>query len=95
MSVLQKVVGSQNNKEVLIMSDRIVNAYTVSPAQIKKGDVMLFTIKAVVVRPGVYRLYRCPYSGDGIPQGQRILNEGMVCQELFPSLSNVAKPDTW
>ena len=75
------------------MSDRIVNAYTISPELIKSGDIMMFTVKAMVVRPGVYRLYRCPYDGDGIPQGDRVLNEDVVCQELFPSLSSVAKPD--
>ena len=77
------------------MSDRVVDAYTISPSQIESGDIMLFVIKAMVVQPGVYRLYRCPYDGDDIPQGARIFDEEAVCQELFPSLSSVAKPDTW
>lgn len=60
---------------------------------------MLFVVKAMVVRPGVYRLYRCaPYShvssyGKKIPQGSRVVNEQEVCQALFPSLSMVAVPD--
>ena len=77
------------------MSDKVVDAYTISPEQIKPGDVMLFVVKAMITRPGVYRLYRCPYDGDDIPQGGRIFDEEAVCQELFPSLSAVAKPDTW
>jgi len=76
------------------MSERIVDAYTISPSRIEPGDVMLFVIKAMVVRPGIYRLYRCSYDGDDIPQGGRIFDEESVCQELFPSLAAVAKPET-
>lgn len=81
---------------------RLINAYTVSPDDIEAGDVMLFIVKAKVVRPGVYRLYRCPClrafadgidSGD-IPQGSRIVNEREICEALFPSLAMVAEPDT-
>lgn len=79
---------------------RLVNAYNVQPGDIEAGDVMLFVVKAMVVRPGVYRLYRCPYlyppvlsCEDEIPQGSRIVNEREVCQALFPSLAMVAEPD--
>jgi len=73
---------------------------TVDPSDIEAGDMMLFVVKAMVVRPGVYRLYRCAYPpvliiGDDskIPQGSRITNEREVCQALFPSLAMVAEPD--
>lgn len=75
----------------------VVNAYTVSPSDIKQGDVMLFVVKAMVTREGWYRLYRCEYTGstdlDDIPQGSRILNEKEVCEALFPSLAQVAEPE--
>lgn len=80
---------------------RLINAYTVQPGDIETGDVMLFIVKAMVVRPGVYRLYRCPCpprfagSDSEIPQGSRIDNEQEVCETLFPSLAMVAKPDLW
>lgn len=78
---------------------KLVNAYTMNPADIEAGDVMLFVVKALVVRPGVYRLYRCaPYSHihesrKRIPQGSRISNKREVCEALFPSLAMVAEPD--
>jgi len=78
---------------------RLINAYTVRPDEIEPGDVMLFVVKAMVTRPGVYRLYRCLYPpvllyNDEIPQGTRIHhNEQEVCEALFPSLAQVAKPD--
>ena len=77
---------------------RLVNAHTVHPGEIEPGDVMLFVVKAMVTRPGVYRLYRCPYPpvllyNDEIPQGTRIHNEREVCEALFPTLAQVAKPD--
>ena len=78
---------------------KVINAYTVQPDEIEAGDVALFVVKAMVVRPGLYRLYRCAYplrfmSDDSeIPQGDRIANEEQVCQALFPSLAMVAKPD--
>lgn len=77
---------------------KLVNAYTVCPDEIEPGDVMLFVIKAMVVRPGVYRLYRCHYpyvieNDEDVPQGNRIFNEQEVCEALFPTLAQVAKPD--
>jgi hypothetical protein len=76
------------------MSHRIVNAYTISPNEIKAGDVMLFVVKAMVVRPGEYRLYRCKFESEDIPQGDRIYtNEDEVCEALFPSLAYVAEAD--
>lgn len=77
----------------------LVNAYTVGPDDIKAGDVMLFVVKAMVVRLGVYRLYRCPFEGylsEEVPQGARIGggDEQKVCEALFPSLAAVAVADT-
>jgi len=76
---------------------KLINAYTVQPDDIKAGDVALFVVKAMVVRPGVYRLYRCPYPEmfltKEIPAGSRIINEQKACEALFPSLAQVAKPD--
>ena len=75
----------------------VVNAYTISPSDIKQGDVMLCVIKAMVTGPGWYRLYKCEYmystTPDDIPQGSRILNEKEVCEALFPSLAQVAEPE--
>ena len=76
---------------------RLINAYTVRPDEIESGDVMLFVVKAMVVRPGIYRLYRCHYLptfAEEIPQGNRIGGgEREVCKALFPTLARVAKPD--
>lgn len=76
---------------------RLVNAHTVRPGDIEAGDVMLYIVKALVVRPGVYRLYRCAYPlalvDAEIPQGSHIVNQREVCEALFPSLSMVAEPD--
>jgi len=71
---------------------KVVNAYTISPDDIEVGDVMVFTVKAMVTSPGYYRLYRCPYTGE-VPQGSRIVNEEAVCEALFPSLAMVALAD--
>lgn len=73
---------------------RVVNAYAIAPRDIQEGDVMMLVIKAIVVRLGIYRLYLCPYEGGGEPQGQRIFfQEAAVASTIFPSLSQVAKPD--
>ena len=77
---------------------RIVSAYTISPHDIQPGDVMLFTIKAMVTRidnDGTlrYRLYRCPFEGDGIPQGSQVGDMVGVCHELFPSLAAMGEPE--
>lgn len=74
---------------------RVVNAYTVRPCDIEAGDVMLFVVKAMVVRDGVYRLYRCKWEGKEIPQGERIGLEASVAEALFPSLAQLAYPDPW
>ena len=47
---------------------RVVNAYTVSPSNIQPGDVMLFIVKAMVVREGAYRIYRCPFDWSVDPR---------------------------
>lgn len=72
---------------------RVINAYTVRPCDIQSGDVMMYVIKALVVRPGVYRLYLCVYEAEDVPQGARITHEAEVCAALFPSLAEVAQPD--
>lgn len=72
---------------------RVVDAVRIWPADIQVGDVMLFVVKAMVVGPGLYRLYRCKFEGESLPQGSRVLNEKAVCEELFPSLALVAVPD--
>lgn len=77
---------------------RVVNAYSILPDEIQAGDVLLFTVKAMVVRPGFYRIYRCSCnSGEDIPQGSRLPpeQERAVCKVLFPSLALVADPDIW
>lgn len=84
------------------MPEQIVNPKSVIPMYIKPGDTMLITVKAVMNRQGVYRLYRCDYDGPAkpggsvmdIPQGSRVLtDEDKVCEALFPSLAMVAKAD--
>lgn len=72
---------------------RLVNPYTIRYDEIKEGDVMVYIVKAMVVRPGIYRLYKCHYDGSTIPQGNRILHDEDVCQELFPTLYSVAHYD--
>jgi len=79
---------------------RLIGAYTIHPDEIEAGDVMLSIVKAMVVRPGAYRLYRCSYPatllyGDEIPQGTRITNERETCEALFPTLAQVAEPDEY
>lgn len=76
---------------------RIVNAFTISPHDIQPGDVMLFTVKAMVRRRDSagrlrYRLYRCPFEGE-IPQGDQVLDMAEVCHQLFPSLAAVGDLD--
>lgn len=72
---------------------RLVNEYTISPKDIQPGDVMMVVVKAIVVAPQTYRIYRCTIRGDEVPQGMRILDEEEVCKTMFPSLANVAHPD--
>lgn len=72
---------------------RVVNAYSISPDDIQSGDVMMFVVKAMMVRPRVYRLYRYVYEGE-VPQGSRILDEKEVSKAIFPSLALVAEPDS-
>lgn len=72
---------------------RIVNAYTINPGDIQSGDVMMFVVKAMVVAPGRYRIYRCLYEPDDVPQGDRVTLEDEVARAIFPSLALVAEPD--
>lgn len=77
---------------------KVVNAYTIPPVEIQRGDVMMFVVKAMVTGDGLYRLYRCEYDpeqGETVPQGARIYNnEREICEALFPSLAAVAEPDS-
>ena len=65
---------------------RVVDAYTIAPHKIQSGDVMLLVVKAVVDAQGQYRIYRCPYEGDDIPQGSRVFADEAVARQLFPAL---------
>jgi len=70
----------------------LVNPLTVRPHELREGDVMVVTVTCHIMRRSgelAYRLYRCPFPpGDsvdeGVPQGVRILDEGIVAAELFP-----------
>lgn len=77
---------------------RIINAYTVDPTTIVEGDVAFYVVKVMIVRPGIYRLYRCEFTPkrhcEEIPQGDRIFeNVKQVCEVLFPSVAAEAEPD--
>lgn len=76
---------------------KIINAYTVDPMTIQQGDVAMHVVKVVMTRSGKYRLYRClydPSGGEEVPQGSRVFGDvAVICQELFPSIAAVAKPD--
>jgi hypothetical protein len=63
----------------------IKNFYTATSAE--PGDVFLVTIKAMVQYDGSYRLYRCPYKGDDMPQGDRLYTDSDDLGEvIFPIL---------
>jgi hypothetical protein len=67
--------------------EKIVNAYTVISSELRPGDTMLFVLKAIVMRDGRYRIYRCPYEAHGdIPQGSRVYDETAVAEAIFPVL---------
>ncbi len=75
---------------------RIVNAYTIVLSDIRPGDVMMFVVKAIVVAPGHYRIYRWVYEGPDVSQGNRVALralEDAVAKAIFPSLAQVAEPD--
>ena len=85
----------------------IKNFYTANTAE--PGDVFLVTVKAVVQYDGSYRLYRCPYLNDDIPQGDRLfegrfytcpdndnkesLGIEITAEQLFPILRAAKGPD--
>ena len=76
---------------------RVVNAYTVVSDDIKVGDVMLFTVKAIVLRRDAddklrYRIYRSAWEGDAVPQGSQVSNMREVAEALFSSLAMVGEP---
>jgi len=63
----------------------VKNFYTANTAE--PGDVFLVVIKAMVQYDGTYRLYRCPYEGNDVPQGDRLYkDEQIVAEALFPIL---------
>ena len=71
---------------------KIVNFYTVSPDELKEGDVLVCTITAHVHYDGSISVYRCEYphahvSGEGIPQGSKIGNEKSTVDQIFPVLA--------
>lgn len=63
----------------------VKNFYTANTAE--PGDVFLVVIKAMIQYDGSYRLYRCPYNGDDIPQGDRLYDGSDDLGEvIFPIL---------
>lgn len=76
---------------------QLVDAYTVSPQDIKVGDVMVFVVKAIVLRRDAddklrYRIYRCGWEGTEIPQGSQVANMEEVAEAFFPTLAIVGEP---
>jgi hypothetical protein len=72
--------------------------YDTTSEDMKEEDWTAVSIKAIIVRKGVYRLYRCrPFDGDeqDAPQGERVnrKQEEAVAQALFPSTLYGMKPD--
>jgi len=74
---------------------RIVDPVSIRPLDIQNGDVMLCTVKLMVIKDGEgqlrYRVYCCPWEdpmkpfrGERIPQGSRIGEEQAVMEQLFP-----------
>jgi len=64
----------------------VKNFYTANTAE--PGDVFLVVIKATVQYDGTYRLYRCPYEGNDVPQGDPIYNgtDNDLGEVIFPIL---------
>jgi hypothetical protein len=68
----------------------IIDAYNATPADLKPGDTMLFTVKAMVTHTGGYKIYRCPWEPFNIdPQGSALTAEQAegVAAALFPVLT--------
>lgn len=83
----------------------LINPVTARPDKLEGGEIMAVIVTCHVKR-GLgdrltYQLYRCPFPpGDsiheGVPQGMRIDNEGIVAGQLFPVVRYAnAIPDTW
>ena len=74
----------------------IKNFYNAIPRDVEVGDVFVCVVTCHVVDHPLdggkaFRVYRCPWpnpelSEDGIPQGDRMTNEGPVGVGLFPVL---------
>ncbi len=72
--------------------------YNTTSVEMEEGDWTAVTIKAIIVRENVYRLYRCrPFDGNeqDAPQGERLSREleKAVAEALFPSTLYGMKPD--
>jgi len=72
--------------------------YDTPSTEMKDGDWAALTVKAIIVRPGVYRLYSCrAFVGNEIdpPQGVRVdpSLEKAVAEALFPSTLHGMEPD--
>lgn len=69
---------------------QIVNPVIIRANELRTGDIMVAVVTCHVTKRGnglVYRLYRCPYppeTHEGIPQGNRIIDEEPVMRQLFP-----------
>lgn len=78
----------------------VKNAYTVTPDEIKEGDVYLFVVKLMVGHhrikgKPVYRMYRCPWEGseNDLPQGSQVDMTGRVDKALFPTIAAACERD--
>jgi len=76
----------------------VKNHYTVNGDNIEPGDEFLFVVKAKVGyrrEDGklTYRLYKCPWEGDEVPQGSQVDMAKSVDEALFPTLSFVGVRD--
>lgn len=79
----------------------IKDFYNISPRELEPGDVLLCTVKLMVMNHRapdgslLYRLYRCRYDGDEEPQGMKL--ESAFTQDaaetIFPVVSTVAQAD--
>jgi hypothetical protein len=69
---------------------KVKNFYTANSAE--PGDVFLVVLKATIQYDGTYRLYRCPYEGDDIPEGDRLYAQH-AGEEIFPVLQTADGQD--
>jgi hypothetical protein len=72
--------------------------YNSRPDEMKDGDYSLWGVKLLIVRPGVYRLYRVRYGEQDFendePQGARVgENEKKIAEALWPAIAPYLKCD--